>query len=128
MNDFANPSHPARTDSWPEIRTERSSRRPPESSQTLRILSRKADSTKGKPYSTDVPSKRACVQEIAVEHIEEFSPFRAEIECSQCHYNMAIMLQPVHMEIPIQCPSCGHNLTYVIRQSIRKHLQQVLTV
>ncbi len=63
-----------------------------------------------------------------MEQLEDFKPFRADIECSQCHYQMAIMLQPVHMEIPIQCPSCGHNLTFIIRKSIRQHLKEALAV
>ncbi|MCB1169232.1 MAG: hypothetical protein KDK25_02805 [Leptospiraceae bacterium] len=54
----------------------------------------------------------------------EFKPFREDIECSDCGYHLAIMLQPIHMEIPIHCPACGHNLTYLIRQAIRRQLKE----
>tara|TARA_Y100001937_G_scaffold23899_1_gene34215 strand:- start:256163 stop:256354 length:192 start_codon:yes stop_codon:yes gene_type:complete len=63
-----------------------------------------------------------------VEDSANFISFRAEIECSACHYHLPMMLQPVHMEIPILCPSCGHNLTYVIRSAIRKHLNEAVPV
>ena len=52
----------------------------------------------------------------------QFIPFRAEIHCSKCEKQLLMMLQPLHLEIPLHCPNCGHNLTYVVRQSIRTHL------
>jgi len=49
-----------------------------------------------------------------------FQPFEHTFICPGCNRPLAIMVQPVHLDIAIDCPRCGRSLTGAIRKEIRQ--------
>ena len=57
----------------------------------------------------------------AVSHAERFA-FEETFLCARCNRPLALYVQPVHLDVTIDCPRCGRSLTAMIRKAIRVHL------
>ncbi len=47
-------------------------------------------------------------------------PFEETFVCPRCNRPLALYVQSLHLEVPIDCPRCGRSLTHLIRTAIRQ--------